>query len=122
VCHGELARDRPPGERLTEFYFWLSVGGVLGGVFNALVAPLLFPGVWEYPIVLVLACLLRPAPLAPSPPTPLPRGGRGAYGFAPADWLLPAALGGLTAALVLGVQALGVGPGPLSIGLMFAAP
>ena len=63
VCHGELAKDRPPGEHLTEFYFWLSVGGVLGGAFNALLAPLLFSTVLEYPLVLVLACLLRPAPV-----------------------------------------------------------
>src|SRR2546422_345949 len=40
VCHGELARDRPPPAHLTEFYLWLSVGGVLGGGFNALAAPL----------------------------------------------------------------------------------
>lgn len=60
VCHGELARQRPPTARLTEFYFLLSVGGVLGGVFNALVAPLIFPGLWEYPLVLVAACLMKP--------------------------------------------------------------
>jgi spermidine synthase len=42
VCHGELARDRPTPRHLTEFYLWLSVGGALGGFFNALVAPLLF--------------------------------------------------------------------------------
>ncbi len=61
VCHGELARQRPSTARLTEFYFFLSVGGVLGGVFNALVAPLIFPGLWEYPLVLVAACLMKPA-------------------------------------------------------------
>src|SRR6185436_717429 len=42
ACHGELARDRPPARRLTEFYLWLSVGGVLGGLFNALAAPVLY--------------------------------------------------------------------------------
>jgi hypothetical protein len=61
VCHGELAATRPPAERLTEFYLWLSVGGVLGGVFNVLVAPAVFDSVIEYPLVIVLACLLRPA-------------------------------------------------------------
>ena len=61
VCHGELARKRPPAEHLTEFYLFLSIGGVLGGMFNALLAPLVFPGVWEYPLALVAACLLRPA-------------------------------------------------------------
>jgi hypothetical protein len=60
VCHGELAADRPPAGRLTEFYLWLSVGGVLGGAFNALLAPLLFSSTTEYPITLVLACLLGP--------------------------------------------------------------
>ena len=39
VCHGRLARDRPLANNLTEFYLWLSLGGVLGGVFNTLVAP-----------------------------------------------------------------------------------
>jgi hypothetical protein len=61
VCHGALADDRPAPRHLTEFYLWLSVGGVLGGVANALVAPLVFRGgIYEYPLVLVLACLLRP--------------------------------------------------------------
>ena len=60
VCHGELAKLRPPAERLTEFYLLLSIGGVLGGAFNALLAPLVFTGVWEYPLVLVALCLLRP--------------------------------------------------------------
>jgi hypothetical protein len=61
ACHGLLAADRPPVGHLTEFYLWLSVGGVLGGLFNALVAPLVFNSIVEYPLVLVLACLLRPA-------------------------------------------------------------
>lgn len=60
MCHGELARRRPPAIFLTEYYFWLSLGGALGGMFNALAAPLLFDGVYEYPIALVLACFLRP--------------------------------------------------------------
>ncbi|HEY2910451.1 MAG TPA: fused MFS/spermidine synthase, partial [Gemmataceae bacterium] len=60
VCHGELAKDRPPPEQLTAFYLWMSVGGVLGGLFNALVAPLVFHGMVEYPLALVLAALVRP--------------------------------------------------------------
>jgi hypothetical protein len=62
VCHGELAASRPPSAQLTQFYLWISVGGVLGGVFNALLAPVLFNNVVEYPLVLVVACALRPAP------------------------------------------------------------
>src|SRR5581483_1875419 len=40
VCHGELARSRPGAAYLTEFYLWMALGGMLGGMFNALVAPL----------------------------------------------------------------------------------
>jgi SAM-dependent methyltransferase len=65
VCHNTLARDRPEVSHLTEFYLWISVGGVLGGSFNALLAPLIFPDVYEYPITLFLACLLLPARPAP---------------------------------------------------------
>jgi spermidine synthase len=64
VCHGELVRARPGAARLTEFYLWLSFGGVLGGALTALVAPVVFAGPAEYPLALVLACLLRPAPSA----------------------------------------------------------
>jgi spermidine synthase len=59
-CHFELARDRPTSVHLTEYYFWIALGGMLGGVFNALTAPLVFRGVTEYPLAMVLACLLRP--------------------------------------------------------------
>lgn len=60
VCHGELVKRRPGAEDLTEFYLWMSLGGMLGGVFNVLVAPVVFDSVFEYPLVLVLACMLRP--------------------------------------------------------------
>jgi spermidine synthase len=60
VCHGELARDRPAAAHLTEFYLWLSIGGVLGGLFNAILAPVIFPGIVEYQLALVLATLLMP--------------------------------------------------------------
>jgi hypothetical protein len=62
VCHGELADDRPATCHLTEFYLWMSLGGVLGGLLNALVAPAIFNSVLEYPLMLVAACLLRPRP------------------------------------------------------------
>lgn len=60
VCHGELARDRPSPKHLTEFYLWMSFGGMLGGMFNGLFAPLLFTGVAEYPLAIIAACFLRP--------------------------------------------------------------
>lgn len=60
VCHGELARTRPAARHLTDFYLCLALGGVLGGLFNSLVAPLIFTRVFEYPLVMALALLLRP--------------------------------------------------------------
>lgn len=60
VCHQALVARRPPPERLTEFYIWISLGGVVGGAFNAFLAPVLFPTVIEYPAALVIACLARP--------------------------------------------------------------
>ncbi|HEY2982423.1 MAG TPA: fused MFS/spermidine synthase [Anaerolineales bacterium] len=58
VCHGELAASRPGVRQLTEFYLWLSIGGAIGGLFNLLVAPLLFRTLVEYPLGLVLSCLM----------------------------------------------------------------
>jgi hypothetical protein len=60
VCHGRLADDRPSASRLVEYYIWIAAGGMTGGVFNALLAPVLFHAVIEYPIVIVAACLLLP--------------------------------------------------------------
>jgi spermidine synthase len=60
VCHTTLASRRPPPARLTDFYLAMSLGGVLGGSFNAFLAPVLFDGVWEYPALLALSCLARP--------------------------------------------------------------
>ncbi|HEX8129609.1 MAG TPA: hypothetical protein VF527_10960, partial [Pyrinomonadaceae bacterium] len=60
ACHAQLAADRPGVRHLAEFYLLMSVGGVLGGLFNALVAPTLFNTTLEYPLVIVLACLLLP--------------------------------------------------------------
>lgn len=60
VCHGEMVRLRPPSSDLTKFYLWIALGGALGGLFNALIAPILFKGVAEYPIVLFLTALALP--------------------------------------------------------------
>jgi len=60
VCHLALARTRPPADRLTEFYFWISLGGVLGGAFAAFAAPVVFNNVYEYPLALAAATLFRP--------------------------------------------------------------
>ncbi len=60
VCHGELANDRPEPKHLTEFFLLMSTGGVLGGLFNALFAPVAFNSLVEYPLLLMVACLLLP--------------------------------------------------------------
>ena len=60
MCHGQLAADRPGAQYLAQFYVWLSLGGVLGGIFNALLAPMLFRSVVEYPLAILLSCLLLP--------------------------------------------------------------
>lgn len=59
VCHRALARLRPRVSRLTEFYLLLSVGGVLGGIFNGMIAPALFDDLFEYPLAIGLVCLGR---------------------------------------------------------------
>lgn len=58
LAHSRLSEDRPAPDRLTEFYLWISVGGVLGGAFAALLAPVIFSSVLEYPIAIGLAVLL----------------------------------------------------------------
>src|SRR6202042_3650725 len=58
--HGELALHRPSVKHLTEFYLCLSIGGVLGGIFNSLIAPVVFHTVLELPLVLIFAALIRP--------------------------------------------------------------
>jgi spermidine synthase len=90
VCHGRLARVRPGVEHLTGYYLAIAFGGMLGGAFNALIAPALFTGVVEYPLAIVLACALRP-------------GRRGSEGRL--SWVrwsaLPALAGALTLVIVL---------------------
>ena len=60
-CHGALARLRPPAADLTRFYLLVSTGGLAGGMLVALVAPVVFTDVWEYPIALALVAALLPA-------------------------------------------------------------
>ncbi|WP_114946510.1 fused MFS/spermidine synthase [Microvirga calopogonii] len=55
IAHRTLYERRPTARNLTSFYVWMSAGGVIGGVFSGLLAPFLFSGVLEYPILLVAA-------------------------------------------------------------------
>ena len=60
TLHARLNDMRPSPRHLTLFYIMMSAGGALGGVFCALVAPLVFDWVWEHPILLVASALLVP--------------------------------------------------------------
>jgi hypothetical protein len=94
LCHGELAADRPSAAHLTEFYWWLAVGGATGGLLTALVAPIVFNDFFEYPLAIIGAALLRPA---------LARGG-GARSRVADLWLPGAMLAGLL--VVVGLMSL----------------
>jgi hypothetical protein len=101
VCHFALSRARPSADRLTEFYFYVSLGGVLGGAFAALLAPTIFNNVYEYPLALAAACLFRP---------------RAEHSFSRAQDALfaaAAAVAGLALALII--------YGPLAAALILAA-
>ena len=87
LCHGELARTKPAPAHLTEFFFWLALGGALGGAFNTLAAPLLFSGYAEYPLMIAIAATLRPSADATT---------RSRW-----DWLIPVGLAGATLLLIL---------------------
>jgi hypothetical protein len=60
VAHRTLFLTRPRARYLTGFYFWMSLGGVLGGLFSALVAPKIFSEVYEYPLLIALTVACRP--------------------------------------------------------------
>jgi hypothetical protein len=109
LVHRRLAIERPPAERLTQFYLLLSFGGVCGGAFSALVAPAIFSTIAEYPITIVLALLLRPGPRRPVP-------GRG-FLRRNADLLLPFAF---LAAILGAAKAMPTGgsAGPVLLGAL----
>jgi SAM-dependent methyltransferase len=60
LAHRTLYLSRPRARDLTQFYLWISLGGVLGGLFSALIAPKLFSEVFEYPLLIALTLACRP--------------------------------------------------------------
>jgi len=113
VSHGRLAADRPSSQHLTEFYLCLSVGGVLGGIFNALLSPVVFHTVVEYPLAMVLACLVRPPVTDESKPRP-----RSLW----TDTLLAAGAGLLTGVLAIVIPRFSLQPYQLWMLVIFGAP
>jgi hypothetical protein len=59
LCHTALASRRPDPSQLTEFYFWIALGGALGGIFVAVLAPFLFSTVIEYPLLVATVAFFR---------------------------------------------------------------
>lgn len=112
ICHGELAKDRPSPAHLTVFYLCLSLGGVLGGIFNALLAPQIFSRVLEYPLAMVLVCMIRPSVATP--------GTARSAGWRDALW--PVTILALTAGLIVIVQRPGHMPSPHDTLWIFAVP
>jgi hypothetical protein len=103
ACHGELAKRRPPTGLLTGFYLWIALGGVLGGVFNAVIAPLIFSTVLEFPLALIFAVLLLQI-ILPGAKAKRPR-------FTWLDVAFPFVIGTLAIVLVRVMFRIGIEPG-----------
>jgi SAM-dependent methyltransferase len=110
TCHARLSETRPDPTHLTEFYLWVSVGGVVGGAFNALAAPLIFNDLIEYPLALVLAAMLKPAL-----PGQSERPNRLDFGYA-------AAVTGVTVIAALVSTQMGLATGPARTGVVIGLP
>jgi tetratricopeptide (TPR) repeat protein len=74
ICHGELYRLRPDPRHLTGFYLMIAAGGALGGIFVAVIAPLIFADYYELQwglvfcgLLLLLVCARNRRPGSPSP-------------------------------------------------------
>jgi SAM-dependent methyltransferase len=57
ALHSQLYARRPHPSRLTGFYLAMSAGGALGGLFCALVAPVVFNWGYEHPLLILAAAL-----------------------------------------------------------------
>src|SRR5207247_4858291 len=86
LCHSALAASRPAPRYLTEFYFWIALGGAIGGAFTAVVAPFIFQTVFEYPLLVAMIAFFRSTPNAEDQ-------------INWRDWIYPAALGLLVTAI-----------------------
>ncbi|MEO8429604.1 MAG: hypothetical protein ABI651_21130, partial [Verrucomicrobiota bacterium] len=112
ACHRRLANSRPPAERLTDFYLCLSAGGVLGGIFNALIAPIAFNSVVEYPLAVILACVLGRESTKTADSRQTRR----------LDLLLPAGIGLFSVVLALALARYTSMPFQLRSGIVFGLP
>lgn len=116
ACHGELADDRPSTRDLTSYYLMMGIGGMLGGVFNAIIAPHLFTSVAEYPIAVVAAALLMMRRID----APLLQELGGTKRIATIG--LPLAVGAITLGLIVLSDAMEIGISPLRLFLTAGLP
>jgi hypothetical protein len=79
VCHGELARMRPPPNRLTAYYLCIAAGGAIGGMFAGVIAPRLFTDHYERHLSVLAAWLLAMSVLVTDRKSPFYDGGKGPY-------------------------------------------
>lgn len=84
AAHRILYDRRPDTQHLTIFYITMSVGGALGGLFNSIIAPVLFNGIYEGIVSVVLAAALLAIGMRSIPVRPL------AYGILTASVFLTA--------------------------------
>lgn len=110
ICHHKLAVNRPPAKHLADFYLCVAIGGMLGGLFNALIAPITFNTIIEYPLVIVLACLIQQRDN--SEDSPVDR---------VFDFVWPLGIGVLTVALALLIEGSNVRP-VVNVAIVFGAP
>ncbi len=122
LCHADLADARPSPRYLTQFYLWLSIGGALGGIFNSLVAPLVFNSLLELPITLLALAFLIHARGGYLSRFPMPRM-RSAGTYMPAITVIATLC--VTAALIYrarGTHLVAVGSSNIYTDLMFLIP
>jgi hypothetical protein len=109
ACHGRLAAERPAPSLLTEFYLFVACGGLLGGLFNTLFVPAMFDSTFEYPLMLLSACVVGSL-------------GRQSWrDIRTLDAVFPAVTFAATAAVVLAVDRTGASRYFMVPGLAFAA-
>ena len=101
VFHGEIAQTRPSAKYLTGFYLWMSFGGMMGGLFNGALAPIIFKSAAEYPIALVVACILLPMNLKIRRNTEEDDANDYSTFHRVLDFVFPVIIGGLSAWLVI---------------------